>query len=127
MISAFRLLLAPFCALVFSAILVSPAAASDIFKVRGIHVDKTAESATAARSAAQAEGQRLALVAMMKKLTLPEDWQSLPEVDDATAQNAVRGFQVAGEKTSSTRYIAEMIVSFQPEAVRRLLRVAAAV
>lgn len=122
MISAFRLLLAPFCALVFAAILVSPAAASDIFKVRGVHVDKTAESATAARSAAQAEGQRLALVAMMKKLTLPEDWESLPEVDDATAQNAVRGFQVAGEKTSSTRYIAEMIVSFQPEAVRRLLR-----
>ncbi len=59
---------------------------------------------------------------MMKKLTLPEDWASLPEVDDSTAQNAVRGFQVASEKTSSTRYIAEMIVSFQPEAVRRLLR-----
>ncbi|WP_421862911.1 DUF2066 domain-containing protein [Parvibaculum sp.] len=122
MISAFRLLLAPLCAIVFAAAISGSAAAADVFTVRGVHVDKTAESATAARSAAQAEGQRLALTSMMKKLTLPDDWGSLPDVDDATAQNAVRGFQVASEKTSSTRYIADMIVSFQPEAVRRLLR-----
>lgn len=122
MISAFRLLRAPLCALALATLMAAPAAAADIFTVRGVHVDKTAESATAARNAAQAEGQRLALIAMMKKLTLPDDWASLPAVDDATAQNAVRGFQVASEKTSSTRYIAEMIVSFQPEAVRRLLR-----
>lgn len=119
MISAFRLWCA---ALLLAASFAVPAGAADIFTVRGIHVDRTAESATAARAAAQAEGQRLALTAMMRKLTLPEDWPSLPEVDEATAQNAVRGFQVANERTSSTRYIAEMIVSFQPEAVRRLLR-----
>lgn len=122
MVSAFRLLLAPLCAIALTAGLAGPAAAADVFTVRGVHVDKTAESATAARTAAQAEGQRLALTAMMKKLTLPDDWASLPAVDDATAQNAVRGFQVASEKTSSTRYIADLIVSFQPEAVRRLLR-----
>jgi hypothetical protein len=119
MISAFRLWCA---ALLLATGFAVPAGAADIFTVRGIHVDKTAESATAARAAAQAEGQRLALTAMMRKLTLPEDWPSLPDVDEATAQNAVRGFQVANERTSSTRYIAEMIVSFQPEAVRRLLR-----
>ena len=122
MISAFRLLRAPLAAIALALAFAAPAAAADVFTVRGVHVDKTADSATAARTAAQAEGQRLALTAMMKKLTLPEDWASLPEVDDAAAQNAVRGFQVASEKTSSTRYIAEMIVSFQPEAVRRLLR-----
>lgn len=122
MVSPFRLLHACFAALLLVVPFSGPAAAADIFTVRGVHVDKTAESATAARTAAQAEAQRLALAAMLKKLTLPEDWASLPEVDDATAQNAVRGFQVASEKTSSTRYIAEMIVSFQPEAVRRLLR-----
>lgn len=126
MIAAFRLSRAQALVLAlaaaFTAAFAAPATAADIFTVRGIHVDETAESATAARTAAQAEGQRLALAAMMKKLTLPEDWASLPTVDDATAQRAVRGFQVASEKTSSTRYIAEMIVSFQPEAVRRLLR-----
>lgn len=122
MVSAFRLLLAPVSAIILAGLFAAPSAAADIFTVRGIHVDKTAESATAARNAAQAEGQRLALTAMMKKLTLPDDWASLPAVDDATAQNAVRGFQVVDEKTSSTRYIADMVVSFQPEAVRRLLR-----
>lgn len=122
MTSAFRLLRAPLLVLAIAAAFAAPSAAADIFTVRGIHVDETADSASAARTAAQAEGQRLALAAMMKKLTLPEDWSNLPSVDSATAQNAVRGFQVESEKTSSTRYIADLIVSFQPEAVRRLLR-----
>ncbi|ABS64934.1 conserved hypothetical protein [Parvibaculum lavamentivorans DS-1] len=122
MFADFRLWRAAAVVFAVAGFFAQPAAAADVFTVRGIHVDKTAESATAARTAAQAEGQRLALTEMMMKLTLPEDWASLPPVDDATAQRAVRGFQVASEKTSSTRYIAEMIVSFQPEAVRRLLR-----
>ncbi|MBX3497600.1 MAG: DUF2066 domain-containing protein [Parvibaculum sp.] len=122
MISAIGVLRAPGLALAILAGIAAPALANDIFTVRGIAVDRTADTATAARAAAQAEGQRLALAEVMKKLTLPEDWGALPEVDEATAQGAVRGFQVANERTSATRYIAEMIVSFQPEAVRRMLR-----
>ncbi|MBX3494384.1 MAG: DUF2066 domain-containing protein [Parvibaculum sp.] len=122
MISAIGVLRAPGLALAILAGIAAPAFANDIFTVRGIAVDRTADTATAARAAAQAEGQRLALAEVMKKLTLPEDWGALPEVDEATAQGAVRGFQVANERTSATRYIAEMIVSFQPEAVRRMLR-----
>ncbi|MEQ8283895.1 MAG: DUF2066 domain-containing protein [Parvibaculum sp.] len=122
MISAIGVLRAPGLALVILAGIAAPAFANDIFTVRGIAVDRTADTATAARAAAQAEGQRLALAEVMKKLTLPEDWGALPEVDEATAQGAVRGFQVANERTSATRYIAEMIVSFQPVAVRRMLR-----
>ena len=122
MISAIGLLRAPGLALMILAGIAAPALANDIFTVRGIAVDRTADTATAARAAAQAEGQRLALAEVMKKLTLPEDWDALPEIDEATAQGAVRGFQVANERTSATRYIAEMIVSFQPEAVRRILR-----
>lgn len=122
MISMIGVLRAPGLALLILAVLAGPALANDVFTVHGIAVDRTADSAAAARSAAQAEGQSLALTEVMKKLTLPEDWGSLPEVDEATAQSAVRGFQVANERTSATRYIAELIVSFQPEAVRRLLR-----
>lgn len=122
MISVIGVLRAPGLALAVLAGLAASASASDIFTVQGIAVDRTADSATAARAAAQAEGQRLALIEVMKKLTLAEDWGSLPDVDEATAQSAVRGFQVANERGSATRYIAELIVSFQPEAVRRLLR-----
>lgn len=122
MISVIGILRASGLALTMMLGLTAPALASDIFTVHGIAVDRTADSATAARTAAQAEGQRLALIEVMKKLTLPEDWTSLPTVDEPAAQRAVRGFQVVDERTSATRYIARMIVSFQPDAVRRLLR-----
>lgn len=118
--TAYRLILAAglFMALGWAV----PAGAADIYTVRGIHVDETAKSAADARTVAQAAGQRLALGEILKRLTLPEDWPSLPAIDDRTAQAAVRGFQVASEKTSATRYIADLNVSFQPDAVRQLLR-----
>lgn len=110
--------LAAFCA----SFLISPTAhAADLYTIRGVHVDETAKSATAARTIAQTKGQRMALTELMKRLTLPSDWPNLPQVDDNTAQDAVRGFQVASEKTSSTRYIADLNVAFQPTTVRRLL------
>ena len=98
-----------------------PAAAGDLFTVKNVHVDVTADSAATARGLAQAQGQREALSVLLKRLTLPEDWDRLPPVDDQTAQNAVSGFQVANEKASSTRYIANLIVSFQSGAVRGIL------
>lgn len=98
------------------------ALAADLYTVRGVHVDETATGSAAARTVAQAKGQRLALTQLLKRLTLSGDWPSLPQVDDRTAQDAVRGFQVASEKASSTRYIADLNVSFQPDTVKRLLR-----
>lgn len=98
------------------------AEAADLYTVRGVHVDVTAASATAARTIAQATGQREALGELMRRLTLSSDWSRLPQVNDATVQDAVRGFQVASEKSSSTRYIADLNVSFNPDAVRNLLK-----
>ena len=100
---------------------VLPASAGDLFTVKNVHVDVTADSAATARGLAQAQGQAQALTLLMKRLTLPEDWGRLPTVDNKVAQNAVSGFQVANEKASSTRYIADLIVSFQPAAVRSIL------
>lgn len=98
-----------------------PASAGDLFTVKNVHVDVTADSAATARGLAQAQGQRDALTLLMQRLTLPEDWEKLPPVDDRMAQSAVSGFQVANEKASSTRYIADLIVSFQRGAVRGIL------
>jgi hypothetical protein len=100
----------------------SGAFAGDLYTVKGVHVDETAKSAMDARALARASGQRLAFGMLLKRLTLPEDWPSLPQPDDKTVQDAVRGFQVASEKTSSTRYIADLNVSFQPETVKRMLK-----
>ncbi len=99
-----------------------PAGAADLYTVKGVHVDQTAKSSAEARTIAQGAAQSLALSELLKRLTLPEDWPSLPQADARTAADAVRGFAVASEKTSSTRYIADLNVSFQPEAVRQMLR-----
>ena len=107
---------------VFGVLAVEKAAAADLYTIKGVHVDETAASATAARTTAQAKGQKMALTELMQRLTLAADWPRLPQVDDNTAQDAVRGFQVASEKTSSTRYIADLNVSFQPDTVRNLLK-----
>lgn len=96
--------------------------AADLYTVRGVHVDVTAASATEARSIAQAKGQRDALSELMRRLTLAADWGRLPQLEDTQVQDAVRGFQVASEKASSTRYIADLNVSFRPDAVRNLLK-----
>lgn len=108
--------------LLLAVFAVAPAAAGDLYTVKGVHVDETAKSSAEARTVAQAKAQQLALGELLKRLTLPEDWPSLPQVDARTAQDAVRGFAVASEKTSSTRYIADLNVSFQPDTVRRMLR-----
>ena len=118
--TASRFMTVALLALVFLG--ASPARAADLYTVRGVHVDETAKSATDARSLAQAEGQRLALTLLLKRLTLSSDWPQLPQADDKTAQDAVLGFQVANEKTSSTRYIADLTVSFQPATVKQMLR-----
>jgi len=99
-----------------------PAEAADLYTVKGVHVDVTAASATEARSIAQANAQRDALGMLMRRLTSAADWSRLPQASDTAVQNAVRGFQVAGEKSSSTRYIADLNVSFNPSAVRSMLR-----
>lgn len=110
--------LAAFCV----SFLASPAVrAADLYTIRSVHVDETAKSATEARAVALVKGQRMALTELMKRLTLSADWPKLPQVDDNTALDAVRGFQVANEKTSSTRYIADLNVAFRPATVRRLL------
>ncbi len=94
--------------------------AADVFTVTGIPVDATAETATEARNAAVADGQRRALEVLLKRLALQEDWSLLPTVDTALAESMVRSFQVADEKRSATRYLASLSVRFQPAAVRNL-------
>lgn len=100
--------------------LVSPALAADVFTITGVPIDATAENATAARDAAVRDGQRRALERLLKRLTLEEDWGQLPIVDEPMAESYVRSFQVDNEKRSTTRYLANLSVRFQPAAIRSL-------
>ena len=93
-----------------------------VFSVRDVAIDVTAATATAARDQAIRDGQRNALVHVLRRMTRRADHAKLPTIDDATAAAALHDFQVANERISSVRYIASMTFNFQPAEVRKLLR-----
>ncbi|MBT6677871.1 MAG: DUF2066 domain-containing protein [Rhodospirillaceae bacterium] len=95
---------------------------ADIFTVQGLAVDVTAESAVAARRQAMREGQRQALNILLRRITLRTDHLSLPDPSDDAITQIVATVEVAKEKPSTIRYLAELTVRFRRNAVRGLLR-----
>lgn len=100
---------------------VALAVPADVFEVRGVSVDATAESAAAARDEALAQGQREAFYRLLQRLTLKEDHSRLPNLSRDAVATYVRDFSVSDEKTSNVRYLARLNVRFKSADVRALL------
>lgn len=100
------------------------AADADLFTVRGIPVDATAETAPTARDRAVAEGRREAFRRLVGRLVPMAEADRLPDPTDAELQRLVLGFEVAGERSSAVRWIASLTVAFDPDSVRARLRAA---
>lgn len=100
----------------------SSAQSIDAFTVSGIAIDSTAETANEARGVALSSGQREALGRLMRRLTLREYYPQLPNLEDSSIASLVQGIEIQGEKTSSRRYLADLMVSFKKNEVRALLR-----
>lgn len=99
-----------------------PAVAQNIYTVRGVPVDATAETAILAREQAVAKGRRQAFQQLVE-LLVPLVWSDqVPPPTDAELGRMVLGFEVAGERTSAVRYLAELTVAFDPNAVRAAFR-----
>jgi hypothetical protein len=117
------------------------AASEDVFVVPRVPVQATGENATAAKEAAQSQGRRRAMDVLLRRITPESDWGYLPSLAAGTpaklAADGSRapvslsardldaleaGFEVYGEKASSTSYRAYITYRFKPEAVRRLLK-----
>ncbi len=98
------------------------AAAQDIFTVRGVAVDVTAQNAAAARERALAQGQVEASRRMLQRLIRRQDRGNLPLIDDNMVNRLVSDFSIANERRSNVRYLAEMTVRFDSRAVRQTLR-----
>ncbi|WP_245689219.1 DUF2066 domain-containing protein [Roseospirillum parvum] len=99
-------------------------ASGELFTVGGITVDVTADDVGEARQRAIAEGQAEAARVLMARLTRPADHERLPLPEPGEVVDMVRDFSIADEKTSDVRYIAELTVSFDPEAIAQRLRMA---
>jgi hypothetical protein len=106
----------------------TPAAAQsgfDPFTIGPVPVDVTAQSASAARDQALAEGERRAFQILFERLTLAADRNAgrvrPPRVSGPQLVDLVRGFEVANERRSGVRYIASYTFHFQPDGIRQLL------
>lgn len=111
-------------ALLFAASGLRPALAqeSSLFTVANVHVDATGASTTEALNAALAQGRAKAFQILYRRLTRQADWGRQPPLDAAGLQRLGRGYNIANERRSTTRYVADVTYMFNPEAVERLLR-----
>jgi hypothetical protein len=98
------------------------ARAADLYRVQGVPVDATAESAVAARQMAIAAGEREGLLRLMRRLTSPDDASSLPAVDRLAIDRYVNSYEIAQEKLGPTRYLGTLNISYVAAEVQALLR-----
>ena len=93
----------------------------DVFEVRDVAVDVTAETAAQARKQAYAEGEAGAFRTLLERLTLRIEHEGLPKLKADEIASYIKDFSVADEKTSSVRYLARLTFRFKHEEVRALL------
>lgn len=94
----------------------------DVFSVRNVPVDETAKTASIARTNAIRNGQRTALNFLFERIVLRSDEEALPLLSNDEVTALVQGFEVANEKTSSRRYLANLTFRFKKKDVRALLK-----
>jgi hypothetical protein len=85
-----------------------------------VKVDATADTAAKAREAARLDGQRRALSAVADRLS--GGGAKLAKLDDKTIADLVANFEVANERMSAVRYLADYTFHFRAEPVQRVLR-----
>jgi hypothetical protein len=97
------------------------AQSATVFTVSDIPVDATAADAVSARTQAVREGQQAGLERLLRRLVAAEDAARLPRAASLPIDDYVQSFEIANEELSSTRYMADLTVAYDPDAVRALL------
>jgi hypothetical protein len=101
----------------------TPAFAADPpFTVSNVHVDASGASSTEAFNTALDQGRPRAWQVLYRRLTREQDWPRQPDLDAAALLRISRGYTIANERRSTTRYVADVTYTFNPDAVARLLR-----
>ena len=86
-----------------------------------VAVDATADSVIKARDVARLDGQRRALAAVVERQSGGNAPAKLPKLDDKAITDLVASFEVANERMSAVRYVADYTFHFQKAGVQRLL------
>ena len=82
-----------------------------------VKVDATADTAAKARETARIDGQRRALAALAERLSGGGAAAKLPKLDDKAITDLVASFEVANERMSAVRYVADYTFHFRPAEV----------
>jgi Uncharacterized protein conserved in bacteria (DUF2066) len=90
-----------------------------------VKVDARADTAAKAREAARIDGQKRALAAIAERLSGGGAPAKPPRLDDKSITDLVASFEVANERMSAVRYMADYTFHFRPAETRRVLGVAA--
>lgn len=98
-----------------------PSRAAEIYRIDGVPVDATAESAVAAREIAIADGTREGLARLMRRLTAPSDHARLPSVAGMPVERFVNSYEIAEERVAPTRYMATLNISYVAAEVQEFL------
>ena len=124
-------------ALSLSILAVASVQADDPYTVDDVAIDASADNALEAQTAAMRQGQEDAARVLIERLTLQEDrtgtafdfephmnefgeMVTSSELDQTIVAEMISGLEIQNEQRSSTRYLAELNISFDPRAVERV-------
>jgi len=101
------------------------AEAGDPFTVAGVHVEATAENALEARTQALSLGQIKAANILIRRMSLAADRakQGFEGVSMSDGQRMIRALEIANEKRSATRYLGDITVAFNKDAVAQYMQI----
>ncbi|MSO98249.1 MAG: DUF2066 domain-containing protein [Rhodospirillaceae bacterium] len=97
-------------------------AAIDPFLIKNVPVDVTAATVTEARDRGMTQGRVAAFRRMVERMTMREAMAGLSMPNATQIVDMVQEFSVANERSSAVRYLADLTVRFDPNAVRAFLR-----
>ena len=92
-----------------------------LFTVFAVEMDVTAATAAQARRIALKRARQQAFERLVGKIASPDALGVLPSISGEMLEQIVRAVQISNERSSSTRYLAEIDVTFSPPAIRGLL------
>ncbi|MGE4062976.1 MAG: DUF2066 domain-containing protein [Rhodospirillaceae bacterium] len=99
-----------------------PRGVSDVYVAESVPVDVTAGSVGEARERGLTQGRIAAYRRILERIVAREDLPNVPQQNAEQIIEMVREFSIANERSSAVRYLAELTVRFNPNAIRQLLR-----
>lgn len=96
-------------------------ASERLFTSFDIAVDRRARSAAEARGLAISDAEQRAFRMLLEKIVASDDVALIRMPGPRTLRGLLRGFEVEHERSSSTRYLASLTITFEPEKIRAFL------